>query len=83
MREIDEKIIDVLMTTLKEEINYLDFNSIYNRLEIRRRKVSKNYLRERLKEMTSEGLVVRKGKRPEPYHYSLPKEELDLKLILY
>ena len=72
-RDIDDKIIDVIKTGLNEGMEDLGASSIYDRLAIRRNKISPTYFRERLKEMVEEGLLIRIGEKPgqhnpNPYH---------------
>ena len=75
-REIDEKIMEILMASLMGKKDSLDINSIYGRLEIRRSRVSQSYLRERLKDMVEERRIIRQRNGQGPYHYSLPTQQL-------
>lgn len=81
-RNIDNKIIDIIMTGLNGGMKDIDADSIYDRLEIRGNKISPTYFRERLKEMVNKGLLIRIGEKPgqhnpKPYRYALPDNILE------
>lgn len=77
-RDIDNIIINVLITGLNQGMKDIDAYSIYKRLEIRGKKISPTYFRERLKEMVDAGMLTRIGEKPgqhnpNPYRYALPE----------
>lgn len=81
-RNIDEKIINIIVTGLNGGMKDIAADSIYDRLEIRGNKISPTYFRERLKEMVNKGLLIRIGEKPgqhnpNPYRYALPNNIIE------